>query len=65
MDPQAPRLVGCRRQGGRNNGRGQRGDLYGEKAGVAFEGVRYVDRITLRDGKIIRQEVWNDLAESA
>jgi ketosteroid isomerase-like protein len=41
------------------------GTLYGENnAGVPFEGVRYVDRITFRDGKIVRQEVWNDLAES-
>jgi ketosteroid isomerase-like protein len=41
------------------------GTLHGENnAGVPFDGVRYVDRITYRDGKIVRQEVWNDLAES-
>lgn len=40
------------------------GALHGENnADVAFEAVRYVDRITFRDRKIIRQEVWNDLAE--
>lgn len=41
------------------------GTLHGENnQGVPFEGVRDVDRITFRDGKIVRQEVWNDLAES-
>jgi len=41
------------------------GTLHGENVhGVAFEGVRYVDRICYRDGRIISQQVWNDLAES-
>lgn len=41
------------------------GTLYGEKLdGSSFEGVRYIDVFTLRDGRIVRQEVWNDLAES-
>lgn len=41
------------------------GTLHGENAhGVAFEGVRYIDRILYRDGLIVRQEVFNDLAES-
>lgn len=41
------------------------GTLYGENnAGVPFEGVRYIDRITFRDEKVVRQEVWNDLTES-
>ncbi len=41
------------------------GTLHGENhAGVPFDGVRYVDRITFTAGRIVRQEVWNDLAES-
>jgi hypothetical protein len=32
--------------------------------GVEFSGVRYVDRFVLKDGVIVSQEVWNDLAES-
>lgn len=40
------------------------GTLYGEKLdGTPFEGIRYIDVFTLRDGRIVRQEVWNDLAE--
>jgi ketosteroid isomerase-like protein len=41
------------------------GTLYGvNRHGVPFEGIRYIDRFTLRDGRIVSQEVWNDLAES-
>lgn len=41
------------------------GTLEGENLhGARFEGVRYLDRITWRDGQIVRQEVWNDLAVS-
>ncbi len=41
------------------------GTLHGENlAGVPFDGVRYVDRITFSAGRIVRQEVWNDLTES-
>ena len=41
------------------------GTLYGVNAhGVRFEGVRFVDRFVVQDDRIIRQEVWNDLAES-
>ncbi len=32
--------------------------------GVAFEGVRFVDRFEVVAGRIRRQEVWNDLAEA-
>ncbi|MDR5710335.1 MAG: nuclear transport factor 2 family protein [Armatimonadota bacterium] len=32
--------------------------------GVRFEGVRFVDRFVVRGERIVRQEVWNDLAES-
>lgn len=41
------------------------GTLYGEKPdGTAFEGVRFIDRFDVRGGKIVRQEVWNDMAEA-
>ena len=40
------------------------GTLYGEwPDGTPFEGNRYVDRFTVRDGLIVSQEVWNDSAE--
>lgn len=32
--------------------------------GSAFSGVRFVDRFELFNGKIVRQQVWNDLAET-
>lgn len=41
------------------------GALYGvNRHGLSFEGVRYVDRFVVRNGRIISQDVWNDLAES-
>jgi SnoaL-like protein len=41
------------------------GRLYGENNhGVRFDNVRYVDRFRLRDGLIVEQWVWNDLAET-
>jgi hypothetical protein len=41
------------------------GTLYGENNhGQSFGDVRYVDRITFADNRIVRQQVWNDLAES-
>jgi hypothetical protein len=41
------------------------GTLYGvNKYGIEFSGVRYIDRFVVREGLIISQEVWNDLAES-
>ena len=40
------------------------GTLWGEwPDGSAFEGIRFVDRFTVRAGLIIDQRVWNDLAE--
>ena len=40
------------------------GTLYGEwPDGTPFEGNRYVDRFTVRDGMIVGMEVWNDSAE--
>lgn len=41
-----------------------RGTLSGEwPDGRAFSGIRFVDRFEIADGKIVRQDVWNDLAE--
>lgn len=41
------------------------GTLFGvNRHGVPFEGIRYLDRFTVRAGLIVAQEVWNDLAES-
>lgn len=40
------------------------GTLYGEwPNGDPFEGNRYVDRFVVRDGKIVKMDVWNDSAE--
>lgn len=41
-----------------------RGTLYGEwPDGTPFEGIRFIDRFAVESGKIIRQDVWNDIAE--
>ena len=41
------------------------GTLYGvNRHGVSFSDVRYIDRFLLKDGHIVQQDVWNDLAES-
>jgi phenylpyruvate tautomerase PptA (4-oxalocrotonate tautomerase family) len=41
-----------------------RGTLEGEwPDGSAFKGIRFIDRFTVRDGKLKDQQVWNDLAE--
>ena len=40
------------------------GTLYGEwHDGTPFEGNRYLDRFVVRDGKIVKMDVWNDSAE--
>lgn len=40
------------------------GTLYGAwPNGDAFEGNRYVDRFVVRDGRIVKMDVWNDSAE--
>jgi hypothetical protein len=40
------------------------GTLYGVwPDGTPFEGNRYVDRFLIRDGLIVRHDVWNDSAE--
>ena len=39
------------------------GRLRGEWVdGTAFSGIRFIDRFELRDGRIVRQDVWNDMA---
>jgi hypothetical protein len=41
------------------------GTLYGENlAGVAFDGIRYVDVFVIENGLITEQMVWNDFCES-
>lgn len=41
-----------------------RGTLHGEwPDGRAFSGIRFIDRFEISGGKIVRQDVWNDLAE--
>ncbi len=41
------------------------GTLYGQwPDGVEFEGIRFIDRFVVREGKLTGQMVWNDLAES-
>ncbi|AUM74624.1 nuclear transport factor 2 family protein [Paracoccus jeotgali] len=40
------------------------GTLSGEWLnGEAFDGIRFIDLFDLRDGKIWRQHVWNDMGE--
>lgn len=40
------------------------GTLAGEwPDGSGFAGIRFIDRFALQDGLIVRQDVWNDLAE--
>lgn len=40
------------------------GTLYGEWLdGSEFSGIRFIDRFEITDGKITRQDVWNDMAE--
>ena len=42
------------------------GTLYGEWLdGTPYSGIRFIDRFTVRDGKLVDQQVWNDLAEVA
>ena len=40
------------------------GTLHGEwPDGTPFSGIRFIDRFELSAGKIIRQDVWNDMGE--
>jgi ketosteroid isomerase-like protein len=39
------------------------GTLYGElNDGSPYSGIRFIDRFTVRDGKLIDQMVWNDMS---
>lgn len=41
-----------------------RGRLSGEWLdGTGFDGIRFIDRFEIENGRITRQDVWNDLAE--
>ncbi len=41
-----------------------RGTLSGEwPDGKPFDGIRFIDRFEIENGRITRQDVWNDLAE--
>ena len=41
------------------------GTLYGELLdGTPYSGVRFIDRFTVCDGKLVDQMVWNDLPEA-
>jgi 4-oxalocrotonate tautomerase family enzyme len=41
------------------------GTLSGEWLdGTAFEGIRFIDRFETADGKLTRQDVWNDMGET-
>jgi ketosteroid isomerase-like protein len=40
------------------------GTLYGEwPDGTPFDGIRFIDRFTVKGDKLVDQRVWNDLAE--
>ncbi len=40
------------------------GTLTGEwPDGTAFAGIRFIDRFTVADGRLVDQRVWNDMAE--
>ena len=42
------------------------GQLFGvDTSGAAFEDVRFIDRVVVRDGLITDHRVWNDLAETS
>lgn len=41
-----------------------RGTLHGEwPDGAPFEGIRFIDRFEIAGGRIVRQDVWNDMGE--
>ena len=40
------------------------GTLSGALAdGTSFDGIRFIDRFTVREGKLLDQQVWNDMGE--
>jgi ketosteroid isomerase-like protein len=41
------------------------GTLYGERLdGTPYSGIRFIDRFTVKDGRLVDQLVWNDLGEA-
>lgn len=41
------------------------GTLHGEwPDGSPIDGVRYIDRFTVKDGRLVNQNVWNDIADA-
>ena len=41
------------------------GTLHGELLdGTPYSGIRFIDRFTVREGKLVDQRVWNDMAEA-
>ena len=41
------------------------GTLHGEwPDGTPFQGIRFIDRFELSGGRIVRQDVWNDMGEA-
>ena len=41
------------------------GTLHGELLdGTAYSGIRFIDRFTVKDGKLVDQNVWNDMGKS-
>lgn len=41
-----------------------RGTLHGRwRDGTAFDSIRFIDRLEIRGGLIVRQDVWNDAGE--
>ncbi len=41
------------------------GTLYGERLdGSRYDGIRFIDRFTVSRGKLVDQQVWNDMGES-
>ena len=41
------------------------GLLSGERLdGTPYDGIRFIDRFTVRGGKLVDQQVWNDMAET-
>ena len=40
------------------------GTLFGELLdGTPYSGIRFIDRFTVKDGRLVDQMVWNDMAE--
>jgi Domain of unknown function (DUF4440) len=40
------------------------GTLYGELLdGTPYSGIRFIDRFSVHEGKLVDQKVWNDMAE--